>query len=86
MDQVQNRLELLQQLALQQEYLDDATISEVCAYSVCVPAFVPVAVLMPGCVLWNVVFTDWYCQIRLKCWRRLVYFVLKEDYLTIWNK
>ena len=34
MDQVQNRLELLQQLALQQEYLDDATISEVCAYSV----------------------------------------------------
>ena len=32
MDQVQNRLELLQQLALQQEYLDDATISEVCAF------------------------------------------------------
>ena len=35
--------------------------------------FVPVAAQMAGCVLLNVVFTDWYCQIRLKFWRRLEY-------------
>ena len=47
---------------------------------------VPVAAQMPDCVLWKVVFTDWYCRIRLKFWRRLEYFVLQEDNLTIWNK